>query len=515
MSDGAPPGWVRDAVFYQIFPDRFARSERVHRPGPMEAWESPPSVHGFKGGDLFGIIERLDHIQGLGATALYLNPIFASASNHRFHTYDYLTVDPLLGGNDALRELLDEAHRRGMRVVLDGVFNHAGRGFWPFHHVLETGRHSPYRDWFYLHPSELTEDRHLRAYPDRSLRGPLAADYGTTHRADPPSLERFGYQAWWNLPALPKLNIGNPEMREYLLGVAEHWIRFGADGWRLDVAHEIEDFDFWAEFRGRVRAANPEAYIVAEIWDEAPEWLGPGRFDALMNYPLAFAILGFAAGLHLDHGVAAGHSSVAAALLPLDGAGFMARLEELLAVYPTEHVAAQLNLLGSHDTPRALALCGEDEPSLRIATLLQMALPGAPCIYYGDEIGMTGRADPDCRRSFPPNESAWNLDLLGYVRGAVAARAADPALRGDGCRTLAAAGSLAAFERSAGAHRSVVAANAGEEPAELVLPGPLEPRRLSASLTSDGRAPDLRPTAEGGVAVTVPARWAGIWRVLQ
>ena len=514
MSKGAPPGWVRDAVFYQIFPDRFARSGRVRPPGPMESWDSPPTVHGFKGGDLYGIIERLDHIESLGATALYLNPIFASASNHRFHTYDYLTVDPLLGGDEALRALLDEAHRRGMRVVLDGVFNHAGRGFWPFHHVLETGRHSPYRDWFYLDPSVLVEDRQLQAYPNRFLPGALPPDYGTTHREDPPSIETLGYQAWWNLPALPKLNVANPEMRQYLLGVAEHWIRFGADGWRLDVAHEIEDLDFWAEFRQRVRAVNSEAYTVAEIWFVAPEWLGPDLFDATMNYPLAFAILGFAAGSHLDRAVAAGHVGVRSGLLPLDGTGFAARVEELLAAYPAEHVAAQLNMLDSHDTPRALALCGEVEPSLRTALLLQMAMPGAPSIYYGNEIGMTGRADPDCRRAFPPDESDWNLDLLAFMRAAVAARAADPALRGDGHRTLAVAGSAVAFERTDGAHRSVVAANAGEWPAELTLPGPLEAGSLVQSLTSDLRSAQVRSAEHGGVAVTLPARWGGIWRVL-
>jgi glycosidase len=246
----------------------------------------------------------------------------------------------------------------------------------------------------------------------------------------------------------------------------------------------------------------------------APEWLGPGRFDATMNYPLAFAILGFAAGAHLDLGVAAGHTGVKAALRPLDGAGFADRLEELLAAYPAEHAAALLNLLDSHDTPRALALCRGDEPSLRIATLLQMAMPGAPSIYYGDEIGMTGRADPDCRRSFPPNESVWNLDLLAFVRSAVAARAADPALRGDGHRTLAAAGPVVAFERSAGAHHSVVAANAGEDAAELLLPAPLEAASLAPSLASDLRVAELRPAADGGVAITLPARWAGIWRVL-
>ena len=504
MSESAPPGWVRDAVFYQVFPDRFARSGRVPAPGPMEPWDSPPTAHGFKGGDLYGVIGRLDHIQSLGATALYLNPVFASAANHRFHTYDYLAVDPLLGGEDALRQLLDEAHRRGMRVILDGVFNHASRGFWPFHHVLETGRHSPYRDWFYLSPAVLSGEREPNPYPDR-------ASPGTSRRSLP--LDTLGYKAWWNLPALPKLNVGNPQMREYLLGVAEHWIRFGADGWRLDVAAEIEDLAFWGEFRRRVLAVNPEAYLVAEIWTVAPKWLGPRLFDATMNYPLAFAILGFAAGTHLDRSVATGHTAVSAGLHPLDGGAFAARVEELLAAYPPSHVAAQLNVLGSHDTPRVLALCGEDEASVRIATLLQMAMPGAPCIYYGDEIGMTGRADPDCRRSFPTNEADWNGDLLRFMRAAIAARAGDPALRGDGFETLAATGSAVAFARSDDPHRSVVAANASEEPAELTFPEHLGSQTLSESLTSDGRSAELHPIPDGGLALTLPPRWGGIWRV--
>jgi cyclomaltodextrinase / maltogenic alpha-amylase / neopullulanase len=502
MTESAPPGWVRDAVFYQVFPDRFARSGRVHAPGPLEPWDAPPTTYGFKGGDLYGVIARLDHIQSLGATAIYLNPVFASASNHRFHTYDYLVVDPLLGGEEALRELLDEAHRRGMRVILDGVFNHASRGFWPFHHVLETGRASPYRDWFYLTAAVRRGEREPNPYPDRGSPG-------TSRRSL--SLDTLGYKAWWNLPALPKLNVRNPEMREYLLRVAEHWIHFGADGWRLDVAAEITDLAFWGEFRERVLAVKPEAYLVAEIWNVAPKWLGPRLFDATMNYPLAFAILGFAAGAHLDLAVAAGHTAVSVGLHPLDGRGLADRVEELLAAYPAEHVAAQLNLLGSHDTPRILALCGEDEASVRIATLLQMAMPGAPCIYYGDEIGMTGRADPDCRRSFPVDETAWNMDVLRFTRAAIAAREADPALRGDRFATLAAAGAVVAFERSDGGRRSVVAVNAAEEPGELTLP--LGAEGLVESLTSDGRSATVRPAADGGVVVRLPERWGGIWRV--
>ena len=159
------PAWVRDAVFYQVFPDRLARSGRVQAPGEFEAWSAEPTVEGFKGGDLYGIVAHLDRLQRLGVTALYLNPVFASASNHRYHTDDYYNVDPLLGGNEALRELLDEAHARGMHVVLDGVFNHSGRGWWPFHHLLENGMASPYRDWFYLADDVRAGGRALNAFP--------------------------------------------------------------------------------------------------------------------------------------------------------------------------------------------------------------------------------------------------------------------------------------------------------------------------------------------------------------
>ena len=163
------PEWVKDAVFYQIFPDRFARSGRPDMPGPLEPWDSAPTSHGFKGGDLYGIVDRLDYLADLGITAIYLNPIFSSASNHRYHTYDYLEVDPILGGDAALRELLDRAHARGIRVILDGVFNHASRGFWAFNHVLECGIGSPYVDWFHVDREALAAGRSLRAYPDESL----------------------------------------------------------------------------------------------------------------------------------------------------------------------------------------------------------------------------------------------------------------------------------------------------------------------------------------------------------
>ena len=467
------PDWVRDAVFYQIFPDRFAKSERVRKPGHLEAWESPPTIHGFKGGDLLGVAEHLDYLAELGITALYFNPVFQSASNHRYHTYDYLAVDPLLGGDAALRELLDAAHARGMRVVLDGVFNHASRGFWPFNHVLETGAASPYREWFYFDQEALDAGRPVRAYPE----DPQALDTSDVpegQRAGARSLQANGYRAWWDLPALPKLNTDNPEVREYLFGVAEHWIRFGADGWRLDVALEISDETFWREFRQRVKAVNPDAYIVAEVWHEDPRHLQGDQFDAYMNYPLAAAITSFTGASHLDRRVLRAHFGLDSTIYPIDGPEFARRVERGLDLYDPAIVAVQLNLLDTHDTPRFLAMAGGDKASLRLATLLQMTLPGAPSIYYGDEIGMTGEMDPGCRGSFPWSDpGSWDEELLAFTRGAVAARRANAVLRRGSYRTVGAWGAAMAFLRElvpgiAGLPM-IVAVNAGDAAVPLDL----------------------------------------------
>src|SRR5690606_37075941 len=244
------PDWVKDAVFYQVFPDRFARSERLPKPANLEPWGSPPTVHGYKGGDLLGVLDRLE---ALGVNAIYLNPVFASTANHRYHTADYHAVDPLLGGDRALAELLDGAHARGMRVILDGVFNHSGRGFLPFADVLENGEKSPYLDWF-----------HVRRLPLNAYGG-----------------GELGYEAWWGLPALPKLNVANPLVREFVFELGERWLRFGADGWRLDVPSEIDDDEFWREFRRRCVGAKGDAYIVGEIWELAERWVQGDMFHGV------------------------------------------------------------------------------------------------------------------------------------------------------------------------------------------------------------------------------------------
>jgi cyclomaltodextrinase / maltogenic alpha-amylase / neopullulanase len=416
------PDWAKHTVFYQIFPDRFARSERLKHPRGLhfKPWGTPPEEQGFQGGDLLGIVDKLDYLQELGITALYLTPVFASASNHRYHTYDYYQVDPLVGGNAALRELLDQAHAHGMRVILDGVFNHASRGFWAFHHILENGPNSPYLDWFLI-----------RGWPLR----PYSSD-----RQHPPN-----YECWWGLPALPKFNIRNPGVRDYLLGVARKWVEFGIDGWRLDVPTEIDDDSFWQAFRHVVKAANPEAYLCGEIWRPAQRWLQGDQFDAVMNYPFSRAALGFFG----THTLKKGYKPGGYELQPLTAESFARQIDELQALYDWEVNYAQLNLLDSHDTARALWIMGDDKTALRLCVLFQMTMPGAPCIYYGDELGMTGAQDPFCRAAYPWHDRAqWDLDLLAFYRRAIALRHRYPALRTGTFQRLYASGGVYAFART-------------------------------------------------------------------
>ncbi len=415
------PDWVKHAVFYQIFPDRFARSPRLTLPPGIQfkPWGSPPEEQGFQGGDLLGIVDKLDYLQDLGITALYLTPIFASAANHRYHPYDYFQVDPLLGGNAALRELLDQAHARDIRVILDGVFNHASRGFWAFHHILENGAKSPYLDWFII-----------ARWPLR----PYASD-----AAHPPN-----YACWWGLPALPKFNVRNPGVRAYLLEVARYWMAFGADGWRLDVPTEIDDDSFWRQFRQVVKTANPEAYLCGEIWRPAQRWLQGDQFDAVMNYPFSRAALSFFGAQTLKRDYRPGGYP----LEPLTAPSFARQIDELHALYDGAILQAQLNLLGSHDTARALWIVGEDKSALRLCVLFQMTMPGAPCLYYGDEIGMTSPQDPFCRAAYPwHGEQQSGRDLLMFYRQAVGLRHRYSALRTGTFQRLYASDDVYAFGR--------------------------------------------------------------------
>ncbi len=444
------PAWAQDAVFYQIFPDRFARSARLVRPAGLVPWDAPPTVHGYQGGDLWGVVEHLDYLVELGITAIYLNPIFQSACNHRYHTHDYEKVDPLLGGNVAFRALMNESHRRGLRVILDGVFNHASRGFLQFNDILENGPDSPWLDWF-----------HIQGWP--------LAPYDGKHRAN--------YLGWAGHRELPKFNTDHPQVREFIMQIAEHWIRdYDIDGWRLDVPAEITTPGFWEEFRRRVRAVKRDAYLVGEIWRDASDWLGSDRFDASMNYLFAAATIAFTAGHRVSRRLAQGRSYDP--YPGIDAPEFARRIDHLLQLYDWQVTKSQFNLLDSHDTPRLLSLARGDKATVRLATLFQMTFPGAPCIYYGDEIALRGteafdepHQDRDARWPFPWDAPArWDREMLAFFREAIALRHAHPVLRHGRYEKLYAQGNCYAFARDDSDETLVVVINAGEHPVDVSLP---------------------------------------------
>ncbi len=442
MPEIRTPDWVKDAVFYQIFPDRFARSEKVLKPNNLEDWDAPPTTYGYKGGDLYGVIEHLDHIQDLGATAIYFTPIFQSACNHRYHTHDYYQVDPLLGGNKAFCALRDEMHRRGMKLVLDGVFNHASRGIYFFNDILENGARSAWLDWFTVHGWPLSP-------------------YDQSKPAN--------YKAWVGLRALPEWNTENPQVREYLMRVAEHWLREGIDGWRLDVPFCITSPGFWHEFRRRVKAINPEAYIVGEVWWDARVWLAGDQFDAVMNYLFTEPVVQFTGQQHLRHEVLKGPDYDPYPPISADHAAY--KLDKVLNLYDWEVTQVQLNLLNSHDTPRLLTAAGGDRATVRLSTILLMTFPGAPSVYYGDEIGLPGDKDPDCRRTMPWNRrESWDTEALTYHKALIALRHKYRALRRGRFVRLYAEQLTYAYGRKLDSEALLVAINAADAPHTADIP---------------------------------------------
>lgn len=376
------PAWVKDAVFYQIFPDRFCRSPKYKAVGKFVDWDTLPTRENMFGGNLAGIVDKLDYIASLGVNAIYLCPIFKSNSNHRYHTVDYFEIDPVLGTLKDFDKLVKKAHKLGLRVILDGVFNHCSRGFFQFNSLMELGKNSPYVDWFHVH-----------GWPLHAYAG------------------KPNYDCWWGYPALPKFNTDNPDVREYLFSVGEYWMKRGIDGWRLDVPNEIDDDSFWQEFRRRIKAINPEAYIVGEIWDEPSRWLQGDQFDGVMNYPLRRAVLAYL----FDEKA-------------IDLAEFAKRLRE---AFPKGRFGVPMNLLGSHDTTRLASLPCSNLQRVKLAFAILFFLPGAPCVYYGDEIGMIGGKDPDNRRTFPWESLAEGCrkPIYNYIRELIELRNGSPILR--------------------------------------------------------------------------------------
>ncbi len=466
---GHTPEWFGSGVSYQIFPDRFCRS-RIPDPAGMvgertvhENWQDTPDFlpdeqgeirnRDFFGGDLPGITGKLDYLKGLGVTTVYLNPIFEAASNHRYNTADYLAIDPMLGNEEDFQTLCREAHKRGMRILLDGVFNHTGSisryfnadGSYPDVGAAQSAQ-SPYYNWY-----------HFSRWPTE-------------------------YDAWWGIKTLPAVEENHPDYREFIFGggdsVVRHWLRCGADGWRLDVADELPD-DFIAQLRCAMEEEKSDALLIGEVWEDGSNKIAYDRrrryllgseTHGLMNYPFRTAALQWLCGG--------------------DASDFRESMETLRENYPPDAYYSAMNFLSTHDTPRILTLLGgepvpEDKPGraaarlspagyelarrrLMLGAMLLYAFPGSPTVYYGDEAGVQGYEDPLNRRTYP-----WGQEderLLAWYRKLGALRCSRPSLQQGGISYPLAAGGGLAVRRRCGSEVTVAVMNAGAEFLEVRLP---------------------------------------------
>ena len=411
----AAPAWTRDAVVYNIFPDSFAAGKRLAPNG------APPC----RGGTVRGVTENLDYIASLGFNCIYLNPIFAARSYHRYDTLDYYRIDPHMGAEDDLRDLVRRAHALGIRVILDGVFNHVSSDHPFFRDVLEKGRASRYYSCFYALPE--------------TPRLPAAG-------------ELPGYTCFSYVADMPKTNTADPFLRQYFCDVGAYWVRkFDVDGWRLDVANELDD-GFLRAFRASVKAAKSDALIVGEVWENAAHYLGGDMLDSAMNYDFRRYCRRFFAEQTVD------------------AETFDTNVSTLLLRYNENALFAQLNLLDSHDVSRFLSLCGGKTERMELAVLLQMTFPGMPCVFYGDEKGLCGESEPEYRRPM-----AWDASspLEEVYRRMIALRKTHPALRDGSFHTELACGGVYRYSRVWNGTKITVAMNLGAEPVKTQKRGTL------------------------------------------
>lgn len=461
------PEWAKRAVIYQIFPDSFATSkgflsgEGLKIPLPVsdaegsgksgsggsdgidasmidtggvhssEKMDNRKHVYSSKsvlyskgklGGTLGGIIDNIPYLEELGIDCIYLTPIFTAGEYHKYDTIDYLSVDPCFGDLRTLKELVARCHQAGIRVILDGVFNHCGAGFFAFRDVVEKGEASKYKDWFFI-----------KSFPIN---------------IDNPNYDTFAYV--WNMP---KLNTGNRETAEYFINVGTYWIKEAdIDGWRLDVANEV-NHDFWREFRKAVRAVKPNAFLLGEVWFDAPEWLGGDQFDSLMNYGFSYVCVDFFAKRIINV------------------KQFSDRIGYLLMRYKKNVQYVQMNLLDSHDVPRFLSLAGGDVRRLKLAVLFMMTHIGAPNIYYGDEKGLAGMAENDYRKPMQWEDTEYSNDILNYYKKLIAIRKEYMELMlGDYVtRDVDIAANTLVFSREANGKRLYVIINNSEFPVRYML----------------------------------------------
>ncbi|NTN44621.1 alpha-glycosidase [Enterococcus faecium] len=378
------PEWVKETVWYQIFPERFANGDKANDPEHTLPWGSKdPDREDFFGGDLQGVRDHLDYLTDLGVNGIYFCPIFKATSNHKYDTIDYYEVDPAFGDKKLLKNLIDEAHKRGIRIMFDAVFNHMGVHSPQWQDVLKNGEKSIYKDWF-----------HIRFFPVDS--------YQMTDL--PETAENIPYDTFAFTPFMPKLNTANPEVQKYLLDIATYWIKeFDIDGWRLDVANEV-DHHFWKKFREAVTEIKPDIYILGEIWHSSQAWLQGDEFHAVMNYAFTDSIKDYFAKKNIT------------------ASQMVSGMNHQQMLYRDQVNEGTFNLLDSHDTARILTLCQGNKELMKSVMAFMFLQKGSPCIYYGTEIGMTGEDDPDCRKCMIWEKEEQDLELFGFIKELVSLR---------------------------------------------------------------------------------------------
>ena len=389
----APPAWVGETVWYQIMPDRFCRHKDAPKDDKFRVWGDfrLPLWNDVYGGTLRGITEKLDYLCELGISGIYMTPIFQSGSNHKYNTYDYTRIDEDFGTEDDLRELIAEAHRRGIRVMLDAVFNHSGSQFAPWLDVKEKGRKSPYFDWFFINSDDFVRDE-------------FSTEDG-----------RFYSFSFWS--GMPKLNTNNPEVVGYFSDICRYWVReWDIDGIRFDVGDEISH-SFIRAVRAAVKELKPDVYLLGEIWMDSLNWLSGDEYDAVMNYPFTGCVNDYWKNERLT------------------AKDFMYAMNYCHSLYPEQVNRAMLNFLDTHDTARATESCANQDVLLQKLTIL-MTMTGAPCLYYGTEIAMKGLHTPFNRSTMPWDEieSGDHADFTAKVKKLIAVRRAHEALRGSELR---------------------------------------------------------------------------------
>ncbi|MBS3787258.1 glycoside hydrolase family 13 protein [Candidatus Bipolaricaulota bacterium] len=430
-----PPNWVSNAVFYQIFPERFYNGNPRNDPENVEDWGGEPTRENFFGGDLEGVKQKLDYLEKLGINAIYLNPIFRSPSNHKYDTTDYYEVDPHFGDSSLLKSLVESAHKRGMRIILDGVFNHSGEEFAGFEDLKKKGADSAYCDWYKID------------------------DYPVKREPEP------NYRCWSGVPNMPEFDRTNPVVRQFLLEVAQHWIEeAGIDGWRLDTVNYLEP-GFVRAVRTAAKEIKSDSYVMGEVMGPASSWFKSATLDGVMNYELYKCLVDFIA--RNQYGARE----------------FSRRIYFLRRSYPQWANFANYNLLGSHDRPRFMTICGNDLERFKLGYFFLFTFPGAPGIYYGDEIGMEGGEDPDCRRPYPWNKDRYNKNLFEFFQNLINLRSETTALRQGSFREISSTDHVFVYRRQSGANKFLAAINASESQEKI---------ELSLKETLHNEEPELR-----------------------